>query len=194
MNEILEREAQQIWQSQPVEGTKMSVEAIRLRAGKFERKISRRNLRESFASVIVMVFFSYNLITSHEILFQITWGLFIAGMIWVVLVLNLKGNPKTLPAVMGSSSSLEFFRSELERQRDLIKNVWTWYLAPLVPGYVALNLAWAFGLPHHIGWIKMLLLDAFFVAIFVGVWTLNQYGARCLQRSIDSLPPAEHTH
>jgi hypothetical protein len=191
MNEILEREAQQIWQSQPVDGMEMSVEAIRLRAGKFERKISRRNLRESIAALIVIAFFSYNCIASDNILFRITWGLFIAGTIWVMMVLQLKGRPKTLPVMLGSSSSLEFFRSELERQRDLIKNVWQWYLAPMVPGYVALNLAWAFGLPHHIGWIKMAALDVFFVAVFVGVWRLNQYGARCLQRSIDSLPPKE---
>src|SRR5215469_3963966 len=105
---------QEIWQSQPVEGMKMSAEAIRLRAGKFERKISRRNLREMIAAVFVIGMFSYFFATMPEISYRITWALFIAGTIWVMIVLHLKGRPKTLPAVMGSSSSLEFFRSELE--------------------------------------------------------------------------------
>jgi hypothetical protein len=182
MNETLKHEAQQIWQSQPVEGTKVSIEAIRLRAGKFERKIARRNLRETVAGVVVM---------SDEILQRITWGLFIAGLIWVIAQLHLKGAPRTPPADVGSATCVDFFRSELERQRDLVKNVWHWYLAPLVPGYLALNAAWVFASPRVVSWTRLTLLDAFFVAVFVGVWEMNQRAARRLQRSIDGLPAAE---
>lgn len=186
----LENPVQKLWQEQPLEGTKMPIEMIRKRAAKFDHKIGRRNLRESIAASFVIVFFSYFIITNHDILFRITWSLFIAGTIWVLIVLHWKGSPKSLPGAMGASSSLEFFRSELERQRDLIKNVWPWYLAPMVPGYIALNVAWASALPHRIRWGTMALFDAVFIAIFVAVWKLNQYGAKCLQRSIDSLPPA----
>ena len=31
-------------------------------------------------------------------------------------------------------SCLEFHRSELVRQRDLLRSVWWWYLLPFVPG------------------------------------------------------------
>jgi hypothetical protein len=188
MKELLDN-PQQIWQSQPVEGRKMSAEAIRLRAGKFERKISRRNLRESIAALLVIVWFSYFFVRTPEIPLRITWGLFIAGMIWVLVQLRRKGKPQTMPADMGSSNCLEFFRSELERQRDLVKDVWTWYLAPLVPGYLALNVSFAF--PHPIGWVRWVLLDAFFAAVFVGSWQLNLRASRCLQRSIDELNAAE---
>lgn len=187
MKEILEN-PQQIWQSQPVEGTKMSVEAIRLRAGKFERKISRRNLRESIASLVVIVCFSYFFVKTPQIPLRITWGLFIAGTIWVLVQLHRKGKPKAMPADAGRSNCLEFFRSELERQRDVVKDVWTWYLAPLVPGYIALNVS--FAIPHPIGWVRWVLLDAFFVGVFVGTWQLNLRAARCLQRSIDDLNAA----
>ena len=190
MNNHPNNPAQQVWQSQPVEGMKVSADVIRLRATKFERKISRRNLRESIASLFVIAFFGYFFATSPDVLLRITWALFIAGMIWVVIALRLKGTPKTMPADMGNSSSLDFFRSELERQRDLLKNVFPWYLAPLIPGYLALNVAYAFKFPGLIRWAGLGLLDVIFVAIFLGVWYLNQRAARCLQRSIDDL--SEH--
>lgn len=167
----------------------MSVEAIRLRAGKFERKVTRRNIRESLAAVVVIGFCTYFLMKTPQIPLRVTWGLFIAGTLWVLIQLRRKGTPRTMPADIGRSTSVEFFRSELERQQDMLKNVWSWYLAPMVPGYIALNVS--FAIPHPIGWVKWVLLDAFFVGIFIGTWRLNQWAARCLQRSIDELKAAE---
>ena len=187
MNEPLNN-PQQLWQTQPLEGTKMSAEAIRLRAGKFERKIAGRNLRETIAGVLAIGGFSYFFVMSDAILDRITWGLFIAGMIWVIAVLHLKGAPKNLSADVGGATCVDFFRSELERQRDLVRDVWPWYLAPLVPGYLALNASWVFASPRIVSWTRLTLLDAFFVAVFVGVWKMNQRAARRLQQSIDGLP------
>jgi len=191
MNDKLDNSVQTIWQCQPVEGVKMSVDAIRLRAGKFERKVWRRNLRESIAALIVIPFFAYFFLKAGDIPFRVTWGLFMAGMIWVVVQLWRRGRPKTVPAAMGSSTAVEFFRRELERQRDLVKEVWTWYLVPLVPGYVALNVADALNVHGPGGWVRLGLLDVFLAIVFIGTWQLNVYAARCLQRSIDELNSAE---
>lgn len=180
-------QAQQIWQSQPVEGTKMSADVIRQRAVRFERKISNRNLRESIIALLVIAFFSYSFVTTPGTLLRITWLLFIAGMIWIIIQLRRKGTPKTMPGAMGNFSSIEFFRAELERQRDLVKSVWRWYLAPLVPGYFALNLACIFVSPRPPRWGALALIDVIFVVAFAAVWKMNQRAARCLQRTIDEL-------
>lgn len=169
----------------------MSAEAIRLRAGKFERRISRRNLRETIIAAGVIGFFGYSLATTPQILLRITWGLFIIGMIWMTINLYRKGTPKTMPGDMGSSSCVEFFRSELERQRDLIENVWPWHLAPLVPGYLALNISYILGPRRLVLWAGLSFINAVFIAAFVGVWKVNQKAARCLQRSIDDLNAAD---
>jgi hypothetical protein len=186
MNET--ERAQEIWQSQPVEGVKMSVEAIQQRAQKFERRMWRRNLRESIAGLVAIVAFSYFFVRADEMAWRITWGLFIAGMIWVVVQIWRKGSPRKMPGPTGNTTGLEFFRKELARQRDLVKDVWTWYLVPLVPGYVAFNVAHA--LTVH-SWGKLALLDLFFAGVFAGTWRLNLHAARCLQRSIDGLPAVE---
>lgn len=192
MNQTLENPVQKLWQDQPVEGIKMSVEAIHLRAGKFERRITGRNLRESVASVVLIIAFGYFFVTAPNPLLRITWGLFIAGMIWLTVQLWRKGTPRTMPENLAAATSISFFRSELERQRDLLKNVWPWYLSPLVPGYIALNFAWVLAPSRPASWTTILLFDLCFVAIFFGVWKFNQRAARCLQRSIDELSAAEN--
>lgn len=164
----------------------MSVDVIRHRATKFEHKISRRNLRESIAGLLVIVLFAYCFTTTHEIALRTTWGLFIAGVLVVLINLRLQASGRTMPAEMGSASCLEFFQSELERQRDALKNVWKWYLAPVIPGYVALNVAFVFGF-RYAGLGRLVLLDLFFIGLFVGIWWLNQKAAQRLQHSIDEL-------
>lgn len=178
---------QKIWQSQPLEGTKMSMDAIRLRAGKFERRIARRNLRESVIAVGVIALFMYYFATAHDVAYRVTWGLFITGMIWLIVQLRRKGTPKSMPVDAGSSTCLEFFRSELERQRDLVKDYWTWYIVPLLPGYLALNVAYLVNFPRSLRWVSLGVMDVFFVGMFALLWKLNMRAARCLQRSIDEL-------
>lgn len=190
MNEHL-NSVQELWQSQPVEGVKMPLEEIRRRANKFERRIRWRNRRETVACVLVSLLFGYFLIDTHQLLFRITYALFIVAMIWVAVQLHRKGSIKSLPDSLGASNSLLFFRAELERQRDAIRNVWPWYLAPLVPGYLMLTIAYAVTFPRPVRLIGVAAFDAFIVLVFIGIWKWNQRGARCLQRMIDELNAAE---
>ncbi len=191
MNEHVENPAQKIWQGQPVEGIKMSDEAIRKRAGKFERRIWWRNIREYLGSLIAVALFLYFFATAHAVLFQLSFGLFIAAMVWVVIQLHRKGAAKNVPAGMDTSTSLQFFRAELERQRDVVSNVWPWYLAPIVPGFVIYTVAYAIAFPRPISWAGLALLDGIVAALFLAVWKMNVRAARCLQRMIDELYAGE---
>jgi uncharacterized protein len=185
MNEYPDNQAQQIRQSQPVEGIKLSADAIRKRAGKFEHKISRRNLREYIASLLAAVGFVYFFAKADDVLFRVTWGVFIAGMGWVVVQLHRKGSARSMPAASGASTCREFFRAELERQRDVVSNIWPWYLAPLIPGFVVYTVAYAVAFPRPASWAGLALLDGIVVALFLLVWKMNRRAARCLQRTID---------
>jgi hypothetical protein len=183
----------QIWQSQPVEGIKMSAESLRQRSGKFEKMFRWRNAREYVASLLAAVGFGYFFATTRAVLFRIAYVLFIAGLGWVVFQLHRKGSSKSMPATMGTSTSLQFFRVELERQRDVVKNVWPWYLAPLVPGFVVLTVGYALARPYPVGLASAVWLDAIVAVLFFLVWKMNQRAARCLQRTIDELYAAENS-
>jgi len=184
---------QQIWQCQPVEGIKMSAEALRQRSGKFERMFRWRNVREYVASLLAAVWFGYFLVTTHAVLFRIAYVLFIVGLGWVVYQLHRKGSARSMPAAMGTSTCLQFFRAELERQRDVVKNVWPWYLAPLVPGFVILTAAYMRALPFPAGLASAVWLDGVVAVLFFLVWKMNRRAARRLQRIIDELYAGENS-
>lgn len=171
----------------------MSEEALRHRSGKFETRIRRRNVREYVASLLAASAFGYFFVTTHALLFRVAYILFIAGLGWVAFQLHRKASPRTMPSAMGASTSLEFFRSELERQRDAVKNVWPWYLAPLVPGFVILTAAYTRARPYPAGLASAVWLDGIVALLFFLVWKMNQRAARRLQRIIDELYAAENS-
>lgn len=190
MSEV-ENPVQKLWQDQPVEGIKMSLEELRRRAGKFERRIRRRNMREYVASLIAVGLFVYFIATAHDWLQRVTDVLFIAAMLWIVVALHRKGSAKSLPEGVDTLSGLRFYRAELERQYQVVKNVWWWYLAPMVPGFVVLTIGYGWMHPHPAGWVKIVVMDVAVTGLFVWVWRMNQKAARCLERMIQELKSAE---
>ena len=87
------------------------------------------------------------------------------------------------PVALGRTNSVDFYRAELVRERDLSKDSWG-YLLPFVPG-VALALLGR-GLEDR-PTSHMIALVAFGVVLFVGVAWWNAHTARKLQNQIDAL-------
>jgi hypothetical protein len=191
MNLTPENDAQKLWQCQPVEGMQMSIQEIRKRSGKLERRVLWRNLREYVAAVFAIIMFTYFFVERHDLLYRTAFALFIASMFWIAIQLYRRASAKRMPTGMDASTSLQFYRAELVRQRDVVKNVWPWYLAPLVPGFAALTLADVVSLPYPANLVRPLLTDVAVAAVFFGVWKMNLRAARCLDRMIGELGTAE---
>jgi hypothetical protein len=90
-----------------------------------------------------------------------------------------------MPADLGVRDCLQFHRAELERQRDLLRSVWYWYLLPFVPGAAVILIARAIERPDRR--VLALVVGVAFVVGFVLVGKLNETGARRIQRAIDRL-------
>jgi len=178
-----------VWQNQPSEGIRVSVDEIRRWAGKFHEKICWRNAREYVAGVVVVVFFGFEFCRASDAAVRVAYGLIIAGIVYVIWHLHRRGSARNLPADLGLASGLEFYRRELERQRDLLQSVWGWYLGPLIPGLVLLTVARARTNPGHARDIGLSL--ALFALVFVFIGRLNRRAARKLQRQIDELNALE---
>ncbi len=97
--------------------------------------------------------------------------------------LHTKGAAKVVPESLALDTCLAFHQRELERQRDLLRDVWKWYLLPFVPGLIAIVAA---RLPST-GWIRGLRFILFCAAGFYFLWWLNKRAADKLQRQIDEL-------
>ena len=180
---------QELWQQQPVEGTRMSLDELRKRASKFERKIFWRNVREYATGGIASGLFVWFIIHDQKPLFRLACGLMIAGLAYMSYQLHRRASARSLPADMGAVNALQFLRAELERQHDFVSHVWRWYLWPLLPGMAVYSLMAVLAAHAH-PWIAIF-INLFFAACLVLTWRLNAYAARCLQKKIDELHAIE---
>ncbi len=188
-----------VWQNQPVERVEIPLGEIRRKAQKFEKRIQWRNLREYAASAIVVATFGYTMWVSPPALIRTGCALMIAGTLFMVYTLHRRGASRIVPAELAFRTCVDFHRKELDRQRDLLRGVWTWYLLPFVPG-MAVFLAGLFlwtmkqpNAPAHTGAIVITFALTFVAcaAVFIAVAKLNQWGARKLQQEIDALDELE---
>jgi hypothetical protein len=186
-NERNPNDPRNLWQSQGEENVTITLEEIRLRAERLERRIWWRNFREYAAGVLVIAWFLATLHLLHGLDF-LGPVLVLAGVIYVMIQLRRRGTARSLPVDADTRSSVEFYRLELERQRDALRTVWRWYLLPLVPGLAAI-----FTVAGIKRGVNALLVGSIIVGVllFVGVWALNQWGARKLDRKIQELHTME---
>jgi hypothetical protein len=192
-NEPAPIDMKEVWQSQTAESVRMSAAELRQRSQKLSRKVFWRNLREYLAAAFVVAAFGDYFWKFHAPLIRLGCGLMIGAVLYVVYHLHTRGSAKVMPSGMALRTCLEFHRKELERQRDLLLSVWSWYLLPFVPGLIVFRLgiavAQAASSPGHVGHAVVVfgLNVAFGFSVIFAVWKLNQWAARKLQLKIDTL-------
>jgi hypothetical protein len=120
------------WRSEDEELYLVSVEELRARAEQLSAGVHRRNLAEYLAGAVVAVVDGYYFFHFGSLLARAGSALMLAAIAWIVMHLHQHGSTGAMPAQ--AQRSLDFLTGELMRQRDLLRNVWNWYLLPLVPG------------------------------------------------------------
>src|SRR5436309_1257 len=119
-NEPHQSNIQKVWQNQEVEEMKFPTEEIMKKAELFRRRMARRNLREYLACAVVVIAFTYFAVLTHDLVARAAFGMIIAGTFFVAWSLLTRGAAFGIPENMGRANGLEFYRGELEKQRDLL--------------------------------------------------------------------------
>ena len=164
----------------------MSLEEVRAQARQFQKRIRSRNIREYSAMVLALVmaiplgffFRSFPLVLA-------AMGLCVAGTLVIAYQFRKRMSLRSFTTEAASMSCLEFYRSELERQRDANLRVWSWYILPMIPGTAMMLIAMAF-MPG-LGPVVALFFAVAFTAGFILTGVANKRGARRLQQKIDEL-------
>jgi Flp pilus assembly protein TadB len=187
-NEHLPDDLRNVWQNQPVENTPVPLEEIQRKARRFEKRIDRRNLREYAGAAVGIAAYTFYIFKFHSPVIRAGSVLVIAGVLYVVAQLYRRASPGKLPADLAVTASIEFHRRELVHQRDLLRSVWRWYIAPIVPGLAVFSA----GImpPHSPVWVY-LLLALFFLVTLGGIVWLNHRAADRLDRQIAELDNLE---
>ena len=192
-NESPSNDMKNLWQSQPTESPRIRPEELRRKMNKFERRIFWRNVREYAAGVLVIAIFGYYEFRFNTLLVRLGSGMIIAGTLYVMYQLHRRASTRPAPADLGSSTCIDFHRKSLERQRDAVRTVWSWYLLPFVPGLSVLFIgsiaSQRAAHPGNLGQlvINILASQGIIPAVFFAVWKLNRRAAERLQTQIDEL-------
>lgn len=185
-DERVPNDVQSLWQGQPATGDTVTLHELRRRSRRLTRIVSRRNLREYVAAAMAIVTCGYLAWKAPLMpLMRVGFVLSVPGVIFIVYHLHRHGAARAMPADMALTSCLAFHRGELERQRDLLRGVWRWYIAPLVPGLILICLGPVLAHPEQ-AW-RAIGLFAGTLVFFALIGEANRYAAKRLQARIDAL-------
>lgn len=181
-----------LWRSAGERPSSLGVEELERRERALARRVRWRNLREYAALVLLTAVWLWIAVSaSGTALVRAACILLIAGGAAIAIQLARRGGAEGAPPEATGAAHLAFLHRQLERQRDLLRDAWRWYLAPFVPGIVLFLVAVPLEAPVRTGvgllWVASGLGAALVAVVFLAVARLNAAGARRLQAEIDLL-------
>jgi hypothetical protein len=173
---------QHLWQCQPVAAAPIDMEEIRRKAARLHRRVRNRNIRETVACGVAVAVLTWFAISKPDLLSRVSFGLLIVGSLYVIWHFLRYGKSKVMPADLALTDAVTFHSRELAHQRDLLRGVFWWYLAPFCPGW----LVGAISVGRH-SWIPAAGMVVFVGAVMWLACKLNYRAADCLDRQIAEL-------
>ncbi|APZ98124.1 hypothetical protein BWQ93_06265 [Sphingopyxis sp. QXT-31] len=176
-----------LWQDGGAALAPVPLDEIKRRAKGFGDAIRRRNRREYGAAAIVVAIFALYTIVLPELLLKLGSLLVIAGAFIVMWQLSRRTS-RTDPDAEAQDVR-GYYRARLVREAHMLARIGRWYLAPFVPGLLVFlaGLAKATDLRSPVSFV---LLVAFQLSVFGGIWWLNRRAAAMLRAQIDRIDRA----
>ena len=128
-----ERDVQRLWRGQPREEQQMSVENIRAKAERLEQRVRSLNIATAGLLVAVISVEMWQISRSPELLERVGDLLTIAAFVYAAFRFRGSVAVQSMPAGLGLTGSVHFYRDQLARRRDLSSRPWR-FLLPFVPG------------------------------------------------------------
>lgn len=113
-----------LWQNQPTEKFKMSADEMRRRARKLQTKARMSVLVQIVIGLFLCVGFAWSFAKTTELIPRLGWGVLSVWAIYCSYQAYKWIWPREVPMNAPAGTSLEFYRNELERQRDYVQNLW----------------------------------------------------------------------
>ena len=182
-------ELRDLWCGQPPASEKKGEDMLAMvqrRMQRFDRTVAARNWRESIAGGIVILFFGWCALITHDELMRAGYFVIVAGSAWMIYCLLRFGRsgPSGEELNQDSGSYTRALLERYDRQIRLLKSVLYWYLLPV---YVGLLITTSALIREHIrkgtfSWADFL-APVIYSTFFACVWWLNAvYAARRLER------------
>lgn len=184
------KDPQKIWQNQPTEPLKMSANDLR-------RKALDRQSKARFAAgftiiigIVCCVVVTWSIVTAHTLLARMGFGLVSLCMVYAAYHAYKWTWPRNLPEEAPIHTCFEFYRRELERERDYNRRWWRSGLPLLTLLGVAMA---AVGTGARNAALQHPLLNALPFLLVLAVWAVafflirKKLGRENLQQEIEEL-------
>lgn len=189
MNELNDSEFKCLWQQQPTEDLNVTLTDIRSKATAFHKQTKFRNAVYYALALLMIVVYGITLIANRDqILTVVACALIVAANLFVMYYLRSKGSVTAPPVDGDTHTYLIFMSAEFKRQRNLMRDFFRWYLAPLIPGLALLLIDKFLRLmPRHRIGLELSLVGCFAVVAiaFVCGYLVVQIEVRKLQARVD---------
>lgn len=187
---MTDKEARDLWQSQRTEEFKMTPEAIHVRIEGLSSKARRRNYGGYLVCLFVVIGCLWWLKLFDDRLQQIGSILTMAGVAFMAWQLSSNARGETwargTAASLGGTSSVDFYRGQLARQRDFHRGRQFWLrMLTFVPGPVLFLIGFAGAHPEVAKTIRIEALV--FGLLTVAAVPLNLWLASRYQRQINEI-------
>ncbi|KPF65178.1 hypothetical protein [Porphyrobacter sp. AAP60] len=162
-----------------------------LKADRFDQTIRRRNWRE-YAAGVSGVLLSIGMAAFFAWVgdYAIVGAVMVTGMGFLVVMHNLRRHASPVER-LPEEPCIEHLRRQYRYQAEALHSVASWYIGPLVPGFLAMQAAIFWNAAQDRGWEEALTDKgwpfALIVAFLIGVIALNRWAARDLRRKLAAL-------
>jgi hypothetical protein len=113
-----------LWQNQQTEKFKMSVTEMRRRAHKSQSRARLSVLVQMVIGLFLCVGFAWSFARTTEVISRMGWGLLSVWAVFFSYQVYKWVWPREVPTNAPAGTSVEYYRNELERQRDYVQHVW----------------------------------------------------------------------
>ncbi len=181
----LDDDLRRLWTHQAQDVPNLSLDVVRQRSRMLERRLRRRNYVEYAAALVVLAFVAPRMWSAPNGVLAAGGAVLLTGIAYVMYRLHTGGSARTIPSDLGVQSCIDFHRAELERQRDLLQNVWRWGLLPFWPGMALILIGGLIERPDR--WPFALGTAALAVLMALQIAWMNKRSAKTLQEIIARL-------
>ena len=174
---------EQVWREQPHGRQAMTLDEIRTKARKFERKVQRWRSVGGLTVALLIAKNAWEVWRDTDVIERAGDLMMLAALLYVVFRFARDARATTAPATLGQLGCLEHYRRQLVGQRELSRDGWKFVL-PFVPGLGLIVVGRALeGRPPT----QVALMIAIAVAILAGVVWVIARGERRLEQEIAAL-------
>jgi hypothetical protein len=176
------------WQRQALDAPRINLAYLRHRTEILRRRSRIRNAFEYLGGAVAVVWVlssGWSFIRPRPLM-SASIALWVLAMVYIMFQWHRRAGAQTPAAQLGTLDALQFYRQQLERQRDARRGNWRWWLPPLAPGLVVMFAAFIVEVKPT-PWVAVIGLAAWVVfGVVMGAMSYERVACG-LQREIDAL-------